>query len=120
MIGAHPGNELVEALAQHERRASRVDRQDAVEVLQLQCAVLEHDVEFTAFEDFAVLVAEDGEKDFVAQFFFDRPPIDVEEPRKGRAGTVFQDIAPPRVGLRVDRHVIGHEIDQQPQAVGAQ
>ena len=59
-------------------------------------------VELARFEHFAVLISQDGQQDFVGQFAFDRPPVDVEEVGIRGVGPIFQQIHPPRVGMEAD------------------
>jgi hypothetical protein len=120
VIGSKAGVERLHPLAQHQRRAARVDGQHPLEIFEHQRPVVEHHLELAPFEDLPVLVAENGQQHLVPELLLDRFPVDVEEPRVRGAGTVFEHIPPPRVGLRIDGHVIGNEIDEQPQAVGAE
>jgi hypothetical protein len=94
----------------HLRRLPRVDRQLLLEVLEDQHPLAERELELAAFEDLAVLIAQDGQQQPIAQLRLHRRPFDVEERRGHGARAVFEQVAPPRVGRRADAHVVGDEV----------
>ena len=122
-VGAEGRGERSNRAAEHERRVRRIDRQLVLEVAHHQQAIGVRQDQLAAFEHAAVLIAEDREQELGLQRRLDRRPIDVEEARRGRARPVLEHVAPPRVGVGADAHVIRHEVHdvseaERVQAVG--
>ena len=99
------------------RRLARIDRQILIEVPQHDHAVAERELQLAALEDVAVLIAQDRQEQLGVELRLDGTPVDVEEDRGGRAGTVLEQIVPPGVGAGPDAHVVRHEVDDVPHAV---
>ena len=72
------------------------------------------------FEHAAELIAQDRQQHLATQGFLGRAPVDVEEAGVLRRGSVFQHVLPPAVMRVVDAHVVGHDVDDQPQPLVAQ
>ena len=80
---------------EHTRRLTRIDRQVAVEIPQVQRPVLETQLQLAALEHPAVLITEERQQHLAFQFGFDRLPVDVEILGVRRARAVLEHIAPP-------------------------
>jgi hypothetical protein len=72
---------------------------------------IEANLQLTALEHPAVVVAEKRNQHFAVQIRPQRPPVDVEERGVRRAFAPGQYVVPPRV-VGTDPHVIGDEIEQ--------
>ena len=94
--------------------APRIERQHAIEVVQDQRAIAEAKLQLAAFEHGAVLIAEDRQQHLVGQLRLDRRPVDVEEARVDRARPVLEHVAPPVIALRLDAHVVRHDVEHEP------
>ena len=87
-------------------------------VSQSQFAFFQEQREALALEHGPVLIAQNGEQDFVAQLLLDWMPIDVEGGGVAGARTVLKHVPPPAVQRLADPHVVGHDIDDQAHVVG--
>ena len=54
----------------------------------------------------------------MSQSFLRRLPVDVEVLGVFRCLSVLQDIVPKTISVAPDAHVVGHEVDNQPQFMG--
>ncbi len=102
------------------RYLARIDRQHVIEIVQREAPVGVGQAQLAALEHEPVLIAEDRQQHLVVQLVLDRPPVDVEAARRGRARPVLEHVAPPGVGARADGHVVRHEVDDQTHAVRAE
>ena len=92
----------------HRQVFSSIEKKAAV-VADAQLPVLEHR---------PVVIAEHRQEHAVGRPG-DGLPVDVEERREERAGSVLQDVHPPGV-VGADAHVVGHEVEEEPELVGVQ
>ena len=106
--------------AEHARRLLWIDWKVAVEVPEMQGAILEAQLELSPFDDAAVLVAQHGQQHLPLQFRLYGVPVDVEEVGEGRTGTVLEHVAPPRIRVGIGRHVVRDDVDDVPEPVGFQ
>ena len=67
-------------------------------------------LELARGQDLVERAAEDRQQDLVVGL-----PVDVEEAGEAAGAAVAQHVGPPGVG-RIGRHVIGHDVEDQPQA----
>ena len=81
--------------------------------MQLQLAGVECERQFPAFEHFAVAVLENWEQNPAFQLRRNRIPVDVEEIRERRRLPMLEHVAPPRVGRRIEPHMVGDEVEDQ-------
>ena len=79
--------------------------------------LFERELQLTPLEHVPVLIAKNGEQQLPVKFRLGGRPIDVEERRGLSARSVFEQVAPPRVGVRADAHVVRHEVHDMPHAV---
>jgi hypothetical protein len=63
-------------------------------------------VNVAMFEDFPILVPQDGEQHFVCQDRLRGSPVNVKEVRVGRAWAIFEHIVPPLIRRIANPHVI--------------
>ena len=104
--------ERVERAWGHGKRVVGVaDLESSLGMVEPQLARLQHP---------AVVVAEDGHEDHVAQPLLGRVPLDIEVARVAARLPVLEHVPPPRVLRPRDRHVVGHQVDDMAQAVLAQ
>ena len=78
----------------------------------LRCIISQLD--FTAFQRFAVGRSENRDQDATARMRGQGLPIDIERSSAGRFRSPFQDVEPPRIVGIVNAHVVGHEIEDEP------
>ena len=104
------GGEIEQAL-----EAPRRDRELMLVVAKDEGAPLAREDELPVLQRFPVLLAEDGQEDAGVEALFPRLPVDVEDVGVARRGAVLEDVVPQRVLSRRDAHVIGDEVDQQPE-----
>ena len=81
---------------------------------------LEARLKFAAFQNPAIGFTEDGNQEFAGKSRIRRLPVDVKESGKQRCLAVFEHIHPPGVVRTHDAHMVGHDIQDLPHAVGAQ
>ncbi len=105
--------------AQRPRNGARRHGKALVEIGDDELGTFARNLDLAAFERAAVLVAQHGHKDLVAQLFFRRVPIDVEEGGEAAGGAIFQHI-PPHAVFAVHRHVVRHNVEHLAQAKFAQ
>ncbi len=68
----------------------------------------------------AVMVAEEGDQQSALQVLAVGRPVDVEPAGEGRGGPPFQHAQPSGVARAADAHVVGHEVEDQLQALGVE
>src|SRR5690242_13231731 len=68
-----------------------------LKIAKAKAPVLMLNLQLPALQDSAILCSQNWQQDFVPQFLLDRLPVDIEESRKGRTGTVLEYIPPPGV-----------------------
>jgi hypothetical protein len=111
-----PVLELGKAGDQDARVRPRIDREDGLVIAHQEAAILVLELQLAVLEHPAVVVAEDGQEDPVAQLGLERLPVDVEEGREARGGAVLEHVLPPGVPRPDDAHVVGDDVDQQTHA----
>ena len=82
-----------------------------IEIAQEKTAALEVDLQFAAFQDASVLIAQNRKQNLVVQIGFERLPVDVEIGRVGRARSVLEHVHPPVIVRLADAHVVRDEIE---------
>src|SRR5258708_37668410 len=78
----------------------------------LRCIISQLD--FTAFQRFAVGRSENRDQDAAAGMRGHGLPIDIERSSAGGFRSPFQDVEPPWIVGIVNAHVVGHEIEDEP------
>ena len=78
VIAAERGHEAIDPVAEDAGPRLWRDRQDGVEVAHEEAPVLEDELELTAIEHHAVLVAQHRQQDLVGQLGLHGPPLDIE------------------------------------------
>src|SRR6202044_3687843 len=63
---------------------------------------------------FGIGTPEDRNKDGPVTAKGQRAPINVKKIRKGRSGSEFQHVEPPRIVGAVHRHMVRHEVEKKP------
>src|SRR5262249_34634973 len=81
-----------------------------------RCIIPKRDV--TAFQRLAVGGSKNRDQDAAPRVRGQGLPIDIERSSAGRLRSPFQDIEPPRVVGIVNAHVVGHEIENEPNVRG--
>ena len=104
-------DEILQRDLENESVCARRNRQPAIVVGQIKRAFLEMDLELTALEHASVLIGQDWQQHFVAQFDFERSPIDVKIARIYRARSVFEHIHPPLIERLGDAHVVRDKVE---------
>src|SRR5579871_209546 len=90
-------------------------REQRLEILQEETAVLISEFDFAGVEGLTKRTAEDSQKDSAIEAAGMRMPIHIEECSECGLRTVLQNIHPPRI-FGAGRHVIRNGIEQQPHA----
>ena len=111
------GGHRLRTLPEQRPRGARVEGQREVAVPEEKVAVRKFHAKAAAFEHAPILFAEHGQQHFVAEFVFERMPINVEKICVLRRRPIFQDIAPPRIQRALDAHVVRDEIRDEREAV---
>jgi hypothetical protein len=88
----------------------RRDRKLLIRGADEEAAVLALDGDAAGLQHTAVLVAEDGDEDLVAEALLLGLPVDVEERGVAAGGAVFEHV-PPVAVLAAQRHVVGHDVE---------
>ena len=101
-------------MGEHLAVRTRIHREDMVVVGDLQGAAHQPQLQLAAFQRGAVPVAQHRDEDLVRQFLLDRMPLDVEEARPLRGGSVLQQVQPEGVS-RAHAHVVGDDVHHVPQ-----
>jgi len=83
---------------------------DVIHVTNAYGFVVAFDLDLIGGENFAVLIAEDRDEDFVLEPDFRGVPIDIEPGSKAAGRAVLEDI-PPVFILRADGHVVGNDVE---------
>ncbi len=68
---------------------------------------------------FAILIAQDGQQQLVAQLRFQGVPVNIEVIRELGGAAIFQHVAPPRIVFR-NGNVVGNNIEHQAHAMRLQ
>ena len=95
----------------------RRQRQGEVVVADVERTARALHAQLALIEHLAVLVAEDGQQDRAAKLGFRRVPVDVEVTARSARLAEAQHVPPPRVGRGRGRHVVGHDVDDQPEVM---
>ena len=82
-----------------------------IEILDIKLAAAALDLDFSAREDPAVMIAENRNQQLVPKLFFVRLPIDIEINGIAAGGPVLQYIPPEPVAASADGHVIRDQIE---------
>ena len=85
----------------------------AIRDVKLSALLAETEFQLSAFEHSAVVIVQHRDQDLPMQFFFQRPPVDVEKARVRGSLSILQHVHPPRVVASHHRHVIGDDIENQ-------
>ncbi len=72
--------------------------------------------QLTIFQDFAVIIAKNRQKQASGQIRLLRSPVDIKKLGIFRGFTVFQNIHPPLV-VRANAHMVGDDVQNQGHAV---
>ena len=100
----------IEPVRQDAAVSPRVDGQKQLVVAQEERPLPILQLQFARFQHLPVLIAQDWQQDFVAQFLLDGLPVDVEVSGVRRGGAVLQHVVPPEVLAGCRAHVVGHNI----------
>ena len=103
-------------LAQDFAVAARIDRQPMLVVPGGETAFggVVAQLDLARFERLAVRASEDRHQDAAARVAGQNLPIDVERRRVRRPRPPFQHVEPPGIVGVVNPHVVGHEIEDEP------
>ena len=121
VAGGYSAFERIEVGLEDSRVIRRVDGAAMLEVRDGErpegAVELEHDL--AAIEDVAVVVTQDRQQHLAAQLVLQGSPIDVEEVRVFRTGSVLEHVEPPAVVGGRHRHVVGDDVEELSHAVPA-
>src|SRR6266480_2774876 len=112
--------EVLEGDFENVAICARRNWQSALAIQQIERSVYKAHLQFAAFKNAAVLVAENWQKNLVAQVKLPRLPIDVEIRRVSRARAVFQDVHPPLIARVTDADMIRDKIQDLSHGVNVQ
>ena len=93
----------------------RIQWERLIEVPQHQHAAIELDPQFASLENATVLIAKHRQRQLGWRRGLGRAPVDVEEHRCRRTGSVLENVVAPARRFRLtgpDSHVIRHEVDE--------
>ena len=107
------------ATLQDNRIARRRQRKTVLVIPGAEAALghIEAQFNLAAFEHRPVLVAEHRQQHAAFQILAERIPIDVEITRIGRGLAPFENIEPPRIVGTPDRHMVGHDVEDEAHAM---
>ena len=88
-------------------------------IVNQRAPVFNGHLDVLALEFRSILIAQDGQKQLVAQGRFERLPVDVEIFGIPRSVAVLQHVLPPD-GVVANAHVIGNNVEQQSQTLALQ
>ncbi len=108
------GNDLLN----HRHKSGRRDRKTVLAISNEECPSFADHSDLAAFEGASVLSPQDGKKYPALEPAFRGTPFDVEPIREHRRLAVLEDVLPPRVLVRANAHVVGHEIDDMAHVSG--
>ena len=100
--------------------SSRRDRQSPLAVKQIKCSLLKTQLQLAALKNAPILVAQNWQKNLVAQIKLQRMPVDVEIGGVSGAGPVFEHIHPPRIQRLGDSDVVRDKVEHLPHRVRMQ
>src|SRR6266852_7351968 len=78
------------------------------------------ELQFAVFQNVAILVTENWDKNLPPQLVFDWLPINIKKISKLRCRTVFQHIKPPRIVASHHPHVVCHDVKNLSHAMSMQ
>ena len=114
----------IKGAAQQARLGARRDRKQAINVADKELAftacfflrtVPAHHLQLPLFQHTPVQVAQHRQQHLVLKRAFERLPVNIKKVRVARRLTVFQHVFPVEVVPAAHAHVVGHEVEQQPQ-----
>src|SRR5262245_20668342 len=76
--------------------------------------------DFARFQRLAVGASENGDQDAAARTPGQRLPVDIERSSVRRLRSPFQDVEPPGVVGVVNAHMVGYEIENEPDIRGGE
>ncbi len=122
--GAEAVGEVFEGrvAAQDSAIVTGADRKMVLVVLDKKTALarIEAQGQRAALQGFAVVVAEKGQQQLALEQRVRRVPLDIEEFAVGAQAPPFQEVQPPGVVAAANRHMVGHDVQNQPHVVRAQ
>ena len=118
VIGPERGRDRLQGRLQDGLITLGVQGEAVVVILDMERRPLPGHAKFAALEDLAIEVPQEGQEDAAAVLGARRgPPVDVEVIGVGGGLPVLKNVVPPWVLVSEDAHVVGHDVQDQPQAM---